>query len=281
MSAGFGNGISKDLVSHINSFWGKRQDTVVNIMGAPDANGQRIPLTEDVKKWVSQRPNPTNVGNWKALMDGSTDNTSLVKEVIEFIEKNFDPRGRLVLSGTSRGAMNVLQVCRVMAANARFFKLHRLTSAIDDSAPKGKFFAEPPDPSPFTVTVGIDLICIMDATFDVLRVGAQQKVPGIVMQYANWFQNLEDNSGAHANLMPVEPARTIKVKDEKCDNRIPMSATQPFGSAHDHVCKVLAPPEVDKLVVAELNKPSPQLTPAPDRKGAQLRPPRVHLIARA
>lgn len=280
MSAGFGNGISKDLVSHINSFWGKRQDTVVNIMGAPDANGQRIPLAEDVKKWVSQRPNPTNVGNWKALMDGSTDNTSLVKEVIEFIEKNFDPRGRLVLSGTSRGAMNVLQVCRVMAANARFFKLHRLTSAIDDSAAKGKFVAQT-DASPFTVTVGIDLICIMDATFDVERVEVQKKVPSIVLQYANWFQTIEDNSGAHASLMPVAPADTVKIKDEHCNKRIPGSSIWPFGSAHDHVCKVLAPPEVDKLVVAELNKPSPQLTPAPDRKGAQLRPPRVHLIARA
>lgn len=282
MSANFGNGISQELVSHMNKFWGKRQDTVVNIIGAKDANGQSVQLDDDVKNWVKARPNTTRVGNWKALIDASTDNTTLVAEIIQFIEKHFDPRGRLVLAGTSRGALNVLQVCRVMATSARFFQMRRVTSPIGDEESKGKFFAEPPDASPFTVTVGIDLICIVDATFDVLRVGQQQKVPPNVLQYANWFQTIESNSGAHANLMRVDPARTVRVKDEDCGRRIPGTERWPFGSAHDYLCKTLAPPEVNKLVVAELDKPTQQFMPVPDsKKGAQLRPPRSHLIARA
>lgn len=255
MSSPFENS-SPELIAHINGSWGKRQDTVINIMGLVGADGGRIPLTADVQQWAASRPNATHVANWFGSLDGSKDNTPLVAEIVKFIEDHYDPRGRLVITGKSRGGLNVLQLCRHMSATCGFFQLRKVKGSIPDDQPKGKFFAEPPDATPFTVSVGIDLICVMDATFDVLRVGTQQKVPRMVLQYANWFQDIEDNSGAHANLMRIDPSRTVKVRDENCSKRIPFRA----WSKHDFVCQNLGPREANPLVEAELNKPTPQLT---------------------
>jgi hypothetical protein len=279
MSSAFTNGISSQLVTHITNFWGKREDTVININGVPNPNGQRVPNSPVEEKWAASQPNSVNLANWNALLDGSKDDTKLVAEVIEYIEEHFDPRGRLILTGTSRGAMNVLQVCRQMAAKCRFFQLHQTKTFLPGS--KGKFFAEAPDATPFTLSVGIDLICILDATFDKDRVTTQQKVPSIVLQYANWWQTIQDNSGAHANLVRLDANRTNKIKDENCDKQIPIFT---WNGAHDYLCKQLAPPQRDNLVKAELGKPTPQLMANSPHSHLAPTPPRLRrsrLIATA
>jgi hypothetical protein len=260
MSAEFVNGISQELISYQKVFWGNRQDTVINIDGLnPTAgDGVRLNITPDIQQWISQRPFITNVGNWKASLDGSKDTTKLVADIRAYIEECYDPRGQLIITGRSRGGMNALQLCRELAGNCSYFQIRKLSTPITDDEPKGKFSANPLDNTPFTVKVRIDLICIMDATFDVNGFDRQRKFPGMVRSYRNWYQTKEGNGGKHGELFPTESSSTVKIMDENCNGRLPPLF---FGTSHDFVCDKIAQPEATKLIETMLGSPTPQLTP--------------------
>jgi hypothetical protein len=261
MSVDFVNGASPELIAHMKNFWGPRRDTVIHIEGL-EGPPHGIPVTDfpGDADWAKKRSFATSVLRWLADPVGTNDFTKFVIGIKDAIEGGFDPRGRLIITGKSTGGVNALQLCRHLWMKCGWFRLRNLSAAITNDKPKGKFSATPPDNTPFTVKVRVDLICIWDASFDDHGFAQQRFVPPTVRTYANWFQTKDKDAQVHTTLIPFDAEETKKIIERDCTNEV-MYISKLGMDAHVKVCKDLGPREGMPMIENELKTPTPVLTP--------------------
>lgn len=194
----------------------------------------------DVMRAVRATQPPGGVIEMHATTGAWCRPSSAVQPALQFLQRNFDPRGRIVIYGYSAGAFNTFDLCRAMLQQCPFWDT-TTRQFVQGGTPER------------CRQVKIDLLVVVDAAADNNPFSGlwSRAIPGNVRRCLNYFQtHSERNNGA--------PASAIRGVTELAN--LPVADV-----THSTIDENTAPAAISTIVAEFLTPPPVPPPPTPNR----------------